>query len=84
MSPRSRPAAAFFVLAILVTMSLAPALTAGLDEERASSRISSRTTSCSTICINEMLPNPDGSDQGIFPNGEWVELYNFGSTDVSL
>ncbi len=31
-----------------------------------------------------MLPNPDGSDQGIFPNGEWVELYNFGSTDVSL
>ena len=84
MSPRSRPAAAFFVLAILVTMSLAPALAAGLDEERASSRISSRSTSCSTICINEMLPNPDGSDQGIFPNGEWVELYNFGSTDVSL
>ncbi len=84
MSPRSRPAVAFFVLAILVTMSLAPALTAGLDEERTSSRSSSRSTSCSTICINEMLPNPDGSDQGIFPNGEWVELYNFGSTDVSL
>ena len=31
-----------------------------------------------------MMPNADGSDQGIFPNGEWVELHNSGSVEVSL
>ena len=30
------------------------------------------------------MPNADGSDQGIFPNGEWVELHNSGSVEVSL
>ena len=30
------------------------------------------------------MPNADGSDQGIFPQGEWVELFNTGSSSVSL
>jgi phosphatidylserine/phosphatidylglycerophosphate/cardiolipin synthase-like enzyme len=45
---------------------------------------SSRDVVCSDLCINEVMPNADGSDQGIFPGGEWVELLNSGSVDVSL
>ena len=30
------------------------------------------------------MPNADGSDQGMFPQGEWVELLNTGSSAVSL
>jgi hypothetical protein len=33
-----------------------------------------------TIKINEIFPNPDGSDSG----SEWIELYNTGSEDVRL
>ena len=36
-----------------------------------------------SICISEVMPNADGSDQGIFPQGEWVELVN-SDTDVNL
>ena len=39
---------------------------------------------CVDVCINEVMTNADGSDQGIFPQGEWVELYNSGSEGVSL
>ena len=42
-----------------------------------------KNSSC-VICINELMPNADGSDQGIFPQGEWVELFNTGSSSVSL
>jgi len=30
------------------------------------------------------MPNADGSDQGVFPNGEWVELHNSGNSGTSL
>lgn len=46
--------------------------------------IVSRDSACTEVCINEVMPNADGSDQGIFPQGEWVELYNAGPNDVSL
>ena len=39
---------------------------------------------CLDVCINEVMTNADGPDQGIFPQGEWVELYNSGSEGVSL
>ena len=39
---------------------------------------------CESICISELMPNADGSDQGIFPQGEWVELVNSGDYDVNL
>ena len=39
---------------------------------------------CLNVCINEVMTNADGPDQGIFPQGEWVELYNSGSEGVSL
>ncbi|HIM13520.1 MAG TPA: DUF839 domain-containing protein [Candidatus Poseidoniales archaeon] len=84
MSGRSRRAAAALSLAILVLTSLSPVLIDGLSETTPSKDSSSRSTACSAVCINEMMPNADGLDQGVFPNGEWVELYNSGSVDVSL
>lgn len=39
---------------------------------------------CVSICINEVMSNADGSDQGVFPQGEWVELVNSGDTEVNL
>ena len=39
---------------------------------------------CESICISEVMPNADGPDQGMFPQGEWVELVNSGDSDVNL
>ena len=51
------------------------------DDNRGSS---SRDAACSGVCINEVMPNADGSDQGVFPSGEWVELHNSGNSGTSL
>ena len=46
---------------------------------------SGRSTACSgDICINEVIPNPAGQDNGTYPNGEWFELTNGGTSDVDL
>ena len=29
-----------------------------------------------SVCINEIMANPSGSEQGEYPNGEWVEIVN--------
>tara|TARA_B100000965_G_scaffold112782_1_gene93078 strand:- start:28438 stop:31458 length:3021 start_codon:yes stop_codon:yes gene_type:complete len=39
---------------------------------------------CESVCISEVMPNADGPDQGVFPQGEWVELVNYGDSDVNL
>jgi uncharacterized protein YdeI (BOF family) len=36
------------------------------------------------IIINEILPNPEGSDTAAAPNGEWIELYNRSSQKINL
>lgn len=36
------------------------------------------------IVINEFLPNPRGRDDARKPKGEWVELYNKGTSDVDV
>ena len=36
-----------------------------------------------SVCINEIMANPSGSEQGEYPNGEWVEIVNLGDTPVS-
>ncbi|MBI4049805.1 MAG: lamin tail domain-containing protein [Candidatus Doudnabacteria bacterium] len=41
-------------------------------------------TNCDTVVLNEYLPNPSGSDDAAMPGGEWVELYNYGSSNVSV
>lgn len=38
----------------------------------------------SDIVINEYLPNPIGPDDAPMPGGEWVELYNRGTTTKDL
>jgi len=44
-----------------------------------------RSTACTgDVCINELMPNPMGTDTGNYPACEWVELYNSGTTDINL
>ena len=44
-----------------------------------------RSTACTgDICINEVIPNPNGYDDANYPGGEWLELYNSGTVDVDL
>ena len=38
----------------------------------------------SEVVLNEILPNPAGSDNAPMPNGEWVELYNLSPKPISL
>ena len=37
-----------------------------------------------TIEINEFLPNPEGYDNAPMPEGEWIELFNYGTTELDL
>src|SRR3989344_1275527 len=37
-----------------------------------------------TLKINEFLPDPIGYDDASIPDGEWVELYNFGDYYINL
>ena len=46
---------------------------------------SGRALACSgTDCLNEALPDPDGSDTAAWPNGEWMEIYNSGNVPVNV
>ena len=38
----------------------------------------------SKISITEFLPNPEGNDDSIMPDGEWVEIFNSGLTALDL
>ena len=37
-----------------------------------------------TLKITEFLPNPEGDDNAQMPEGEWIELFNYGETDLDL
>jgi len=64
MSGRSRRGATALSLVILVVMSLSPILIDGLNETALFRSASSRSTNCSGVCINEMMPDAVGSDEG--------------------
>ena len=83
MQELGRAGVAALSLVMLLLMSMNPAVETGLHESPEHHAVS-RSTACSEVCINELMPNAEGSDQGIFPDGEWVELYNSGSTDMNL
>ena len=34
--------------------------------------------------INEFMPDPEGNDSASMPEGEWIEIYNFGDAIVDL
>jgi hypothetical protein len=36
------------------------------------------------VVINEFIPDPEGDDDAPMPDGEWVELYNKGGTDINV
>jgi hypothetical protein len=45
---------------------------------------SSITIDYSPISITEFLPNPNGDDDASMPDGEWVEFYNSGTSNLDL
>ena len=67
---------------ILVVASMLASVSGG--GMAAGQELASGENACLDVCINEVMTNADGPDQGIFPQGEWVELYNSGSEGVSL
>ena len=76
-SMERRPARLAVAIIALLTISLlgpSPVLQVDSSNEN---RETVKNSSC-VVCINELMPNADGSDQGIFPQGEWVELLNTG------
>ncbi len=38
----------------------------------------------SALIINEFLPDPEGDDNAVLPDGEWIELYNTGDASLDL
>ena len=73
---------AVVIIAVLTLSLLGPSQILQIDDSK-ENREAIKNSSC-VVCINEIMPNADGSDQGIFPQGEWVELFNTGSSSVSL
>ena len=75
-----------FALTMLFLVSLtSPLAQTNLDQEASSMPANGRSTACtSDICLNEVIPNPAGADDAAWPNGEWFEVFNNGSTDVDL
>ena len=80
---------------ILITLMLCSYLAPVLDSSEMSEstkplETSSRSTACiGDICISEVLVNAFGSETGAvgpadWTSGEWVELYNSGTTTVDL
>ena len=68
-----------FLLVFL--MALAPYLST-IDVAEATS---GRAMTCTgTVCLNEALPNPNGYDDAAWPGGEWMEIYNSGTTAVDV
>ena len=46
---------------------------------------SGRALACSgSVCLNEAMPNPNGADDDTWPNGEWMEIYNSGTSAVNV
>ena len=67
---------------LVFILALAPYLST-IDVAEAAS--SGRAMACSgTVCLNEALPNPNGLDDDTWPNGEWMEIYNSGTSPVNV
>jgi len=72
-------------LMLLFLLSLASPLAVVMQEDQDANLTSARSTACTGfVCINEVIPNPNGYDDATYPGGEWFELYNSGTVDVDL
>ena len=78
---RSLSLALLMILSTTVSIGVSSLETA----ERVVQSTSARSLACSgEICLNEALPNPNGYDNGTWPDGEWVEIYNSGNSTVDV
>ncbi len=41
-------------------------------------------TNCSSVVLNEFVPNPSSNDDAAMTGGEWVELYNYGAISIDV
>ena len=65
-------------LILLFLLSLTAPVATTLAEEPATNQ-AGRSTACSGhVCLNEVIPNPNGADDGTYPGGEWFELFTTG------
>ena len=65
------------MILIMLLMIVAPLANVGAS--------SARSTPCSsTVCLNEVMPNPNGYDDAAWPGGEWAEIKNTGSVAVDI
>ena len=72
-------------LILLFLLSLASPLATVLQESEDARQTSGRSTACTgNVCINEVIPNPNGYDDATYPGGEWFELHNSGTVGVDL
>ncbi|MEK6901616.1 MAG: lamin tail domain-containing protein [Nanoarchaeota archaeon] len=46
--------------------------------------VSSMAYASAVVELTEIVPNPEGADDAHQPQGEWVELYNYGEEPVNL
>lgn len=67
-----------FLVALLLLMPMSQLI----DISTASSGRASPCTG--NICISEAMPNPIGSDTATWPNGEWFEVTNVGTTNIDI
>ncbi len=81
MQQRSAVVTSTLLIALFLASLASPAVM--LTDEASKTRDSGEDSAC-VVCITEVMPNADGSDQGIFPQGEWVELLNTGADAVNL
>ena len=80
----TRTTAACLILLFLASL-VGPMAPLHLAGDNTPPSTSARSTACvGNVCLNEVIPNPNGADNGLYPNGEWFELHNSGSTDVDL
>ena len=71
-------------LILLFLLSLTSPLATSLSDTSSVNQ-AGRSTACSGyVCLNEVIPNPNGADDGTYPGGEWFELFNNGTVAVDL
>ena len=81
MMSKTRP----LLLALLLVCSTLGAVTTSDLEAQAPHSTSARSIAClGDVCLNEALPNPNGFDNAMWPNGEWIEIHNMGNTTVDI
>ena len=79
------PTRCALLLTALFLTSLAPTAVLNLEKPADARYAAGRATACSAdVCLNEVMPNPNGYDDAAWPGGEWMELHNRGNVAVDV